>query len=664
MQRFRQQTSFPRPAIRRSIALLLAAMLSACGGGSGGSGASPAPSEAPVAPPPVKVLPPVLAGVPSLLQTPGGMAVDRAGNTFVLDAGRQVVLKFTPDGAVSTLAGSDMVFGSQDGVGTGASFRFNYESRMLIDAAGNLVVTDTCNNTIRRITPAGAVSTVAGQTGYSCGVRDNPLQPDRQPVRRTFHRPGGIALDTNGDYLVLSGARELQRVTPTGKVTSVEWARSGGPIRPSSLVVAKGGAIYAADSVRVYRVGNNGVLQLIAGQPVSGMADGQGEAAGFNLIGAMAMSESGDVLIADGGRLRKMTPAGMVTTVIGGDGTGIVRDGDAASARFGTLVALAFDPAGQLIGVDGVARTLRRISASGEVTTFAATPSAGGTVDGTGAAARFGSLSHVASDSKGNLYVADRQRYVIRRVAPSGQTSVFAGVPGVKNNALTGVFRADAFASPDNVVIDGKEVMYVSDIGRIVKIKDGAMTTLVDFSGNTRLGAVYGMAVDLDGNLAVAYINAALIYAPSGKLIRTIDVNNFSPEMTANRAGYVLTPRALAFDRAGNLYMAEPYSHVVFKVAKDGPLSVFAGTLGVAGDQDGAPGTASLGFYSQVQMTFVPNGDMYMTGHGKLRKVSPDGSVSTPALAWGYPHLLSITSSNGLLKGMTRYAVMQTPLPQ
>lgn len=614
--------------------------------------------------PPVNVLPTVLAGAPSLLQTPGGMAVDRAGNTFVLDAGRQLILKITPDGTVSTLAGAELVFGSQDGVGAGASFRFNHESRMLIDAAGNLLVTDTCNNTIRRITPAGAVSTVAGQTGYSCGLREHPLRPDRQPVRRIFHRPGAIALDTNGDYLVLSGERVLQRVTPAGKVTTVNWSSEGVSARPTSLAVGKDGVMYGADSGRVYRVGSNAILRIVAGQPVNGMEDGQGEAAGFNQIGGLAVTESGDVLIADASRLRKMSAGGMVTTLVGADGIGGTRDGGADSARFSLLGALAFDPAGQLIGLDVGARSLRRISSSGDVTTLTATPSTSGTVDGAANGARFGNLTHVASDSKGNLYMADRQRHVIRRVSPGGDTTVFAGVAGVRNDPLTGAFRADAFGYPDNVAIDGKDVMYVSDVQRIVKIKDGVMTTLIPLGGKNEIGSVYGMAVDLDGNLAVAGIYTAYIFSPAGKIIRRIDKSDLSPELSANRAGYGLTPRAVAFDRAGNLYLADLYGHVVFKVAKDGPVAVFAGTSGVAGDQDGARGSASLGFYSQVQMTFAPNGDLYMTGQGKLRKISPDGTVTTPALAWGNPSLLSITFSNGLLKGMTRYAAVQTPLPQ
>ncbi|NIA00698.1 hypothetical protein [Massilia sp. CCM 8734] len=441
-------------------------------------------------------------------------------------------------------------------------------------------------------------------------------------------------------------------------------ARDGTAARPTSLAVGADGVIYLADSTRIYRVESGARLRVLAGQPVNALEDGQGEAAGFNVVGGLVVNQAGDVLFGDGGRLRKMTPAGMVTTLVGenGSGSGGWRDGDAGSARFSSLGALAFDPAGQLIWLDVGARSVRRISPAGDVTTLAATPSTIGSVDGVGAAARFSGVTHVASDSKGNLYVADRQRHVIRRVSPNGETTVFAGVPGVQNNTSTGAFRADAFDTPDSIAIDSKDVMYVIDAQRIVKIKGGAMSTL--FTLGKEIGFTYDVAVDLDGNLAVAGSYKALILAPSGKIIREIGVSDFSRELDANRGGALPTPRGVAFDRAGNLYLADAYGHVIFKVAKDGPLSVFAGTSGIAGDQDGAPGKASLGFYSQVQMTFVPNGDMYMTGHGKLRKVSPDGTVSTPALAWGDPSLISITYSNGLLKGMTRYAVMQTPLPQ
>ncbi|NHZ79763.1 hypothetical protein F2P44_10805 [Massilia sp. CCM 8695] len=670
MRHYSIQSVSPRfQALSRSTALLLCCALAAC---SGSGGSSPAPSAVPaptpetpvvpVAPPQASRLPHVLSGVPSLLQSPAGVAVDKDGNTFVIDSTRQLVLKITPAGVVTTLAGSDLSYGSQDGQGADASFRFTKNSGMLIDRAGNLIVADTCNFSIRRITPQGMVSTVAGTRTAGCS--GHPESRDGVGAGALLQAPESIALDINGDYLVAEGATHVvRRVTQDGTVTTIVWAQPdmSGPTVPSKLrglAVDRNGIIYFSSRELIYRIKDGEALRW-AGTLERSAPDGPRLNAKLDMVTHMAFNASGDLYLSDSSSVRKISSDGIVSTVAGKFDSPGAGDGNKNVARFSSLGALAFDPQGQMIVVDG--SVMRKVSMGGDVSTFAATPATSGMVDGPAGVARFQYGISMAADSKGNVYVLDPHANVVRRVSPDGTASLLAGVAGVRNSAERGRVRADAFAEQKSIAVDARDVVYVSDVDRIVRIEDGVLITVVAQDERTM---VEHIAVDSVGNIATVGRTGVRVLNPRGDILITVEQSDVAKLAPPARELYGYRPAGVAFDGAGNLYIADLESHTILKRDTLGHFSVFAGTFDGDGNADGAPGKARLGFDGPVHMTFVPNGDMYLTGSGKVRKITPDGTVSTPVLAWGYPSLTSIAYSQKRLLGMTGFAVLETPLPQ
>ncbi|MDQ1924767.1 hypothetical protein [Massilia pseudoviolaceinigra] len=666
----------PSTATRRGAALLACLFFAACGGGGSGGSSTPTP-PAVVAPPASKCgagavdymaagdedmaalgitcVQSVRAGKETVLQIPNGMALDKAGNTYILDRAKQVIFKLTPSGAMSVLAGSIASYGSQDGAGGAASFNFNHQSRIIVDMAGNLIVTDTCNNTLRKITPGGVVSTLAGVTEAACqGDNGTGISHDGVGAQALFNRPAEIALDVNGDYLVIE-QRAMRRVTPAGVVSRITWANDPANqwkmLNPTRMAVAGDGSLYLVEFARIYRLAG-GLASFIAGgndaSSESSVRDGTGAAAVFKSPRALVADAAGDVYINDYDTLRKVTPAGVVTTVAGDGKGGGVRDGTGVQARFSYLSQLLIDASGNVLALDTGAPAIRKITPAGVVTTSAATPVTSASVDGKGSAARFNRSDGSAADAAGNLYIADYQTNLVRMVSPDGVVSVFAG------NGVKGA----VFTHPYSVAVSPNGAVYVVDGERISRIERGATTTVLTHSSG--YSDVVDIAVDAEENLAIAGHDSVRQVSSSGTVTRLIaDTGDGYGELFGNS----FQSAGIAYDRPGNLYVGDRSSTAIYKFSKGGKSTVFAGSPGWMGDRDGPVRTAMLGFHGHVEMAFAPNGDMYLSGQGLLRKVKPDGTVSTPVLAWGKPVLGGIAIGNGMLIGMTGYAVLHTPLP-
>ena len=331
---------------------------------------------------------------------PIGMAVDAAGNLFVADSFNHTLRKVTPAGAVTTVAGTAGVMGSADGTGLAAAFR--YPHGVAVDSAGNLYVADTENFTIRKITPAGAVTTLAGTAGTS-GVSDGTGSGAR------FESPWSVAVDSSGDlYVSDQRSNTIRKITPAGVVTT------------------------------------------LAGAPgVVGAADGAGSSASFNGPEGIAVDAMGNLFIADTGNntLRKVTPGGVVSTVAGAAGLGGSTDATGPNARFSNPDAVTVDGSGNVYVADSGTNLIRLVSPSGAVTTLAGAPYAYGSADGTGANARFNNPEGIAVDAAGDVYVADTGNAMIRKGVASGAPAI--GTPpstqsiGV-GNAVTFTVKASS----------------------------------------------------------------------------------------------------------------------------------------------------------------------------------------------------------------------------
>jgi sugar lactone lactonase YvrE len=260
-------------------------------------------------------------GAAAQFKWPQGLAVDSAGNVFVADRGNHLIRKIGRDGIVTTIAGSPGKFGRVDGTGEGA--RFWYPVGIVVDASGNIYVADSSGQAIRKMTPAGAVSTLAG----------TPETKDRKLGFGSvdhFHNPLGIALDKDRNVFVAdSNNFVIRKVTPDGTVSAVAGqpgnsgttdgtAKSARFSYPSGVAFDGKGNLYVVDKVIVRRIDSRGMVITLAGSPdQDGSTDGTGSAALFRNLKAIAVDSAGNAYVADDGNrnIRKITPGGVVKTV-------------------------------------------------------------------------------------------------------------------------------------------------------------------------------------------------------------------------------------------------------------------------------------------------------------------------------------------------------------
>jgi cyclophilin family peptidyl-prolyl cis-trans isomerase len=244
-------------------------------------------------------------GSAALFNFPNGVAVDGSGNVYVADLSNNTIRKVTPGGVVSTLAGLAGSQGSSDG--TGSAARFYTPSSVAVDSSGNVYVTDQNNNTIRKVTPAGVVTTLAGLAG-TIGSSDGTGSAAR------FSQPCGVATDSSGNVYVADTKNcTIRKVTPAGVVTT------------------------------------------LAGQAgIQGSSDGTGSAAQFNFLSGVAVDGSGNVYVADqwNNTIRKVTPAGVVSTIGGTAGLSGSSDGIGSAAQFLSPSGVAVDSSGKVYVAD------------------------------------------------------------------------------------------------------------------------------------------------------------------------------------------------------------------------------------------------------------------------------------------------------------------------
>lgn len=289
-------------------------------------------------------------GTAAKFYSPDGGAVDTQGNLYVADYVNGCVRKITPAGLVSTFAG---------GTGTGllngpaATAKFSGILDVAIDVQGNLYVADTDNACIRKITAAGIVSTLAG-TG-TAGFADGP------GTTAQFSSPSGVAVDAQGTvYVADYGNFRIRKILPNGTVSTLAgtgqrgYADGAGSVAQfkglEGLALNTNGLLYAADTEdhRIRTVTSAGVVSTLAGTGVRGFADGAGAAAQFYIPAGVAVDSQGDVLVSEVGNncIRRIDKNGVVSTLAGTRVAGMM-DGPVGTAQFDR-------PSGLIMGATGV----------------------------------------------------------------------------------------------------------------------------------------------------------------------------------------------------------------------------------------------------------------------------------------------------------------------
>ena len=465
--------------LRVPVAILgLVLMLTACGSvkpGEGTGGTSSDPNN-PVDPSGISLLAGSIGGSGNVDGTgsaarfnyPTGVAVDASGNVFVADTSNSTIRKITSAGVVTTLAGTAGSDGSSDG--TGAAARFNSPRSVAVDASGNVFVADMSNHTIRKITSAGVVTTLAGTAG-------SPGSSDGTGAAARFSSPYGVAVDASGNVFVAdTGNHTIRKITSAGVVTTLAGTAgsqgsndgTGAAARfnyPRGVAVDASGNLYVADSGNhtIRKITPAGVVTTLAGAGSDGSSDGTGAAARFFSPTGVAVDASDNLYVADSGNhtIRKITPAGVVSTLAGTAGFSGSSDGTGAAARFNYPRGVAVDASGNLYVADADNHTIRKITSVGVVTTLAGTAGSDGSSNGTGAAASFNFPYGVAVDASGNVYVADTENHTIRKITSAGVVSTLAGAAGSRGIVLGAL--PSTLAYPSGVAVSGSEVVVSSE---------------------------------------------------------------------------------------------------------------------------------------------------------------------------------------------------------
>ncbi|MFA5388029.1 MAG: LamG-like jellyroll fold domain-containing protein [Candidatus Paceibacterota bacterium] len=312
--------------------------------------------------------------------------------------------------------------------------RFNSPTGLAFDSAGNLFVADQSNNCIRKITPTGVVTTFAGTTGTTSGHVDDTGTAAR------FNNPAGLAFDSSGDLFVADYSNHcIRKITPSGVVTTFAGTTgttsghvddTGTAARfysPANLTFDASGDLFVADSANhcIRKITPAGVVTTFVGTTgtTSGHVDDTGTAARFNYPWSLAFDNAGDLFVADALNdcIRKITPAGVVTTFVGTTGTtsGLVDD-IGTNSRFYRPRSLALDSLGNIFVADAWNNNIRKITPAGVVTTFAGNihwgPSYSGHVDSIGTSARFYVPYGLSFDASGRLFIADSGNNCIRKI--------------------------------------------------------------------------------------------------------------------------------------------------------------------------------------------------------------------------------------------------------
>ncbi len=593
----------------------------ACGGGAGSQpGAEPS-------------LPSALTSIPSNSMGvivpidpgfgwPSGIAVDGAGNMYVADRWYYTVRKITAAGVVTTLAGTAGVWGTADG--TGAAAQFSCPDSIAVDAAGNVYVGEAVNV-------------------FGCGYARWPA---------------------------------VRKITPDGVVSTIgRWTTDG-------LAVDGYGNVFVADASGpgIYKMTPDGVISLFAGTPgVWGYVDGAGTEAQFSWPYDVAIDGQGNLYVADTSNraIRKVTPDAVVTTLawipdspihVAVDGSGNVYAagwdtsgiwevtpdgvvplvGQWGPEQWGPALAggLTADASGNLYATDTLRSTILKILPDmantsgvgwslpdGVITLFAG--GVPGSNDGT--IRHFGVPMGAAVDGAGNVYVADSID-VIHKITPEGVLTTLAGMAGVRGS-VDGTGSSARFNSPQGVALDGSGNLYVADTfnNTIRKISpDGVVTTLAGTGGvagsadgtgaAARFYSPIGIAVDGSGNVYVADSGNDTIreITPDGvvtTLAGTVGLCG-SADGTSTAAQFCWPEGVAVSGQSGMLYIADSSNCTIRQITPEGRVMTLAGTAGVCGNADGAGAAAQ--FNDPIGVALDASGSIYVadSGNSTIRKIT------------------------------------------
>lgn len=582
---------------------------------------------------------------------PTGVVFDAAGNVYIADTGTHRVLRVSPDGVATVVAGTGRAGFSGDG-GPATAASLSMPSAVAITLDGGLVIADSGNNRVRLINVDGTIHTIAGD-GTPAFDGDGGLAVDA-----SLWSPVGISVGAAGELYVSDSYNQVVRKIDHGIISTIAgtpstggWAGDGGPATsallyyPEGIALDSAGNLYIADlyNASIRRVATDGTISTFAGNGSYGsMGDGgPATSAQLSYVIGVAVDTVGNVFIADSynHKIRRVDINGTITTVAGTGTDGYASDGLAAiDALLSVPVGVAASASGEICIADLGNGRVRRVDGDGIITTLA-----GARFGGDGAAATSATLdstSGLAIDANGLLYIADTDNNRIRRVDAQGVISTIAGsTPGFSGDA--GPALAARIHGPRGLAFDPSGALVIADTlnHRVRRISPQGVITTIAGTGTPGATGDGSAAIDaeLDEPSAIAVDATGAIYVAdtNNNAIRRIDSAGM---ISTVAAGALSKPTGVAIDSAGTLYIADTENHRIQQVTNLGAVSTFAGT-GVDGfDGDGTATAKRLS--RPAGLAIDAAGTLYVADRGgaRVRAIS-GGTITTLAGTTAAAHL-------------------------
>lgn len=560
----------------------------------------------------------------SSFNSPQGLAADAQGNIYVADFNNNIIRKVSPDGTTITLAG-DGTAGSTNG--QGAKARFNRPAFLAIDVAGNVYVADTKNFQIRKITTAGQVSVLAGDgtEGYKNGPGD----------KARFSNLAALTIDKNGNiYICDNGNHRIRKITQAGEVSTV--------------------------------LGN--------GEDYS--KDGKGELAAIGYPSSITMDGQGNFYVSDGYRIIRKITSDFESRVFAGNSNYGNYDGVGTQASFGGINAMVCDITGTLYITDEYNTVIRKVTPDARVSTLAGS-SSNSYSNGIGPLAAFQNPYGITSDNKGSLYVSEIKGNRIRKISVTGfaidkdpppglafdpSTGVISGTPALKRTATDYLVTAynlhgssttmvtvsikdndqPALPPPDisfntpNVYHINKTIadLKPDNKGGIITPNNYGIVKTIPYKADYPNWSVYGAAIDKNGIVYTADPGTMQIYKVLHDGTRTVLAGRYGGFDGIDGHGedaVFYHPFGIAVDDAGNVYVADWGIDQIRKITPNGDVTTVAGKSRINGFKDGTVAEAQFNSIFEVAVDFA--GNLYVTdsGNNAIRKITPDGQVTTLA---------------------------------
>jgi sugar lactone lactonase YvrE len=452
--------------------------------------------------------------------SPVGITRDNLGNFYVVDKARHVIKKITSGGTVSLFAGVENTSGYLDG--SGSTAKFSNPWNITCDNNNNLYVIEEINKCIRKITPDGTVSTLVG-------ISSSTTNRDGVGSYALFKELKGIVFRPFSNKLYVTGSNTLREVSLDGTVKTV----AGTETRTTDIV--------DRDIV-----------------------------AEFSSLKGMCFDSNGIIHIIDTNCIKKITGvtkvfSGLTNTFVGLNPKAGGANGNGLFAEFNSPEFLAFDSDDNLYVSDTKNHAIRKVTPSGDVSTFAGLVGSSGYADGNGINARFNEPLGIACDSYNNVYVSDSKNHCIRKITPAGDVTAFAGTN--VSGFVDGINTTARFNTPKGLACDNNNMLYVADSenSAIRSIETNGTVSTIE---QDKINKSNKKPIDIKFNsknlkLYITYDGLASVI--SDKPYQTIGTGDGSTDGTDTTAKFK-TPYSLAIDKAGSVYVTDPANNNIRKI--------------------------------------------------------------------------------------------------